>query len=109
MDAPTPMTATQVNTPAPLQDSIESDESEEVSDDDDDDDEDLDDDARAQRDEEQGVKDIINDLKKQLANKQAELARTTNKILRTRIEQTIKQLKSEIELKNSSIGIETDD
>ncbi|KAF4988325.1 hypothetical protein FGRMN_9833 [Fusarium graminum] len=109
MDAPTPMTATQVNTPAPLQDSIESDESEEVSDDDDDDDEDLDDDARAQRDEEQGVKDIINDLKRQLANKQAELARTTNKILRTRIEQTIKQLKSEIELKNSSIGIETDD
>ncbi|KAM0341353.1 hypothetical protein ACHAPU_010096 [Fusarium lateritium] len=109
MDAPTPMTATQVNTPAPLQDSIESDESEEVSDDDDDDDEDLDEDARAQRDEEQGVKDIINDLKRQLANKQAELARTTNKILRTRIEQTIKQLKSEIELKNSSIGIETDD
>ncbi|EKJ71244.1 hypothetical protein NXS19_001237 [Fusarium pseudograminearum] len=108
-DAPTPMTTTQVNTPAPLQDSIESDESEEVSDDDDDDDEDLDDDARAQRDEEQGVKDIINDLKKQLGNKQAELARTTNKILRTRIEQTIKQLKAEIELKNSSIGIETDD
>ncbi|RSL40296.1 hypothetical protein CEP53_013450 [Fusarium sp. AF-6] len=111
MDAPTPLTTTQVNTPAAIQDSIEADESEEVSDDDDDDDddEDLDDDARAQRDEEQGVKDIINDLKKQLANKQAELARTQNKILRTRIEQTIKQLKSEIELKNSSIGIETDD
>ncbi|KAF5022932.1 hypothetical protein F66182_4998 [Fusarium sp. NRRL 66182] len=108
MDATTPMTATQVGTPTAIQESIESDESEEVSDDDDDD-EDLDDDARAQRDEEQGVKDIINDLKKQLGNKQAELSRTTNKILRTRIEQTIKQLKSEIELKNSSIGIETDD
>ncbi|KAF4984170.1 hypothetical protein FZEAL_568 [Fusarium zealandicum] len=111
MDTATPMTTTQVNTPAAIHDSIEADESEEVSDDDDDDDddEDLDEDARAQRDEEQGVKDIINDLKKQLANKQAELARTQNKILRARIEQTIKQLKSEIELKNSSIGIETDD
>ncbi|KAI1065676.1 hypothetical protein NW752_011870 [Fusarium irregulare] len=110
LDAATPMTTTQVNTPAPLQDSIESDESEEVSDDDDDDDDDdLDDDARAQRDEEQGVKDIINDLKKQLGNKEAELARTQNRILKTRIEQTIKQLKAEIELKNSSIGIETDD
>ncbi|KAF4963008.1 hypothetical protein FSARC_8953 [Fusarium sarcochroum] len=108
MDGATPLTTTQVNTPAALQ-SIETDESEEVSDDDDDDDEDLDDDARAQRDEEQGVKDIINDLKRQLANKQAELARTMNKILKSRIEQTIKQLKSEIELKNSSIGIETDD
>ncbi|KAM5369914.1 hypothetical protein ACJZ2D_008815 [Fusarium nematophilum] len=90
VDAPTPLTTTQVNTPAAIQESIEADESEE-------------------RDEEQGVKDIINDLKKQLANKQAELARTQNKILRTRIEQTIKQLKSEIELKNSSIGIEMDD
>ncbi|KAF4493428.1 transcription initiation factor TFIID subunit 7 [Fusarium agapanthi] len=110
MDATTPMTTTQANTPAPLQDSIESDESEEVSDDDDDDDdEDLDEDARAQRDEEKGVKSFINDLKNQLANKQEELARTTNKILRSRIEQTIKQLRAEIELKNSSIGIETDD
>ncbi|CCT62280.1 related to transcription initiation factor TFIID subunit [Fusarium fujikuroi] len=111
MDAPTPMTTTQANTPAPLQDSIESDESEEVSDDDDDDDddEDLDEDARAQRDEEKGVKSFINDLKNQLTSKQEELARTTNKILRTRIEQTIKQLRAEIELKNSSIGIETDD
>ncbi|KAH7225951.1 hypothetical protein ACKRZS_008564 [Fusarium odoratissimum] len=110
MDAPTPMTTTQANTPAPLQDSIESDESEEVSDDDDDDDdEDLDEDARAQRDEEKGVKSFINDLKNQLASKQEELARNTNKLLRTRIEQTIKQLRAEIELKNSSIGIETDD
>ena len=104
------MTTTQANTPAPLQDSIESDESEEVSDDDDDDDdEDLDEDARAQRDEEKGVKSFINDLKNQLASKQEELARNTNKLLRTRIEQTIKQLRAEIELKNSSIGIETDD
>ncbi|KAK2937736.1 hypothetical protein FoTM2_000954 [Fusarium oxysporum f. sp. vasinfectum] len=90
MDAPTPMTTTQANTPAPLQDSIESDESEE-------------------RDEEKGVKSFINDLKNQLASKQEELARNTNKLLRTRIEQTIKQLRAEIELKNSSIGIETDD
>lgn len=111
MDVGTPMTMTQVNTPA-VHDSIEADESEEVSDDDDDDDdddEDLDEDARAQRDELQGVKDIIADLEKQLGNKQVELGRTQNKILRTRLEAQIKQLKSEIELKKSSIGIEMDD
>ncbi|KAK7424861.1 hypothetical protein QQX98_000136 [Neonectria punicea] len=110
IDMGTPMTATQANTPA-VHDSIEADESEEVSDDDDDDDEDdeLDEDARAQRDEEQGVKDIIADLQKQLGNKQTELGRTQNKILRNRIEAQIKQLKSEIELKKSSIGIEIDD
>ncbi|KAH6898727.1 TAFII55 protein conserved region-domain-containing protein [Thelonectria olida] len=110
MDLGTPMTMTQVNTPA-VHDSIEADESEEVSDDDDDDDDDddLDDDARAQRDELQGVKDIIADLEKQLGTKQVELGRTQNKILRTRLEAQIKQLKSEIELKKSSIGIEQDD
>ncbi|KAH6997885.1 TAFII55 protein conserved region-domain-containing protein [Ilyonectria sp. MPI-CAGE-AT-0026] len=110
LDMGTPMTGTQVNTPA-VHDSIEADESEEISDDDDDDDDDddLDDDARAQRDEEQGVKDIIADLQKQLGNKQVELGRTANKILRTRLEAQIKQLKSEIELKKSSIGIEIDD
>ncbi|KAH7171093.1 TAFII55 protein conserved region-domain-containing protein [Dactylonectria macrodidyma] len=110
LDIGTPMTTTQVNTPA-VHDSIEADESEEISDDDDDDDDDddLDDDARAQRDEEQGVKDIIADLQKQLGNKQVELGRTQNKILRTRLEAQIKQLKSEIELKKSSIGIEIDD
>lgn len=107
----TPLTATQVNTPAAmLQDSIEADESEEVSDDDDDDDdEDMDDDARAERDEMQGVKSIIADMEKEHAKKVAELQRTQNKILRTRIETQIKQLKSEIVLKRSSIGMDTDD
>ena len=106
----TPLTTTQVNTPAAmLQESIEADESEEVSDDDDDDDDDLDDDARAQRDEMQGVRAIIADMEKEHAKKEAELARTANKILRTRIETQIKQLKSEIVLKRSSIGMDTED
>ncbi|KAK5990821.1 Transcription initiation factor TFIID subunit 7 [Cladobotryum mycophilum] len=116
MDSATPMT-TQVETPAPnaLQQSIEADESEEDEeeeeddDDDDDDDEDLDEDQRAARDEEQGVKDIINDLKKQLALRIADFERTQNKILRTRLDNQIKQLKSEIALKLSSIGLEADD
>ncbi|KAF7546932.1 hypothetical protein G7046_g9162 [Stylonectria norvegica] len=110
--AMTPLTTTQANTPAALlHDSIEADESEDVSDDDDDvsDDEDLDDDVRARREEEQGVRDIIADLERQLANRQAELARNSNKILRARLETQIKQLKSEIELKKSSIGIDLDD
>jgi transcription initiation factor TFIID subunit 7 len=112
MDTQTPSAAL-VGTPATaaLQQSIEASESDEDDDDDDDDDddEDLDEDARAQRDEEQGVKDIINDLKKQLAARVADFERTQNKILRTRLENQIKQLKSEIELKQSSIGIEADD
>lgn len=107
----TPLTATQANTPAAgLHESIEADESEEISDDDDDDDDDdLDDDARAQRDQVQGVKDIIADLEKQKATKQAELDRNTNKILRMRLEKQIRDLQSLIDLKLSSIGMEVDD
>ncbi|KAJ6445901.1 transcription initiation factor TFIID subunit 7 [Purpureocillium lavendulum] len=111
MDMTTPMT-TQVETPAAgLHESIENDESEEDDDDDDDDedDDDLDEDQRAQRDEEQGVRDIINDMTKQLARRKEDLSKTANKILRSRLENQIKQLKSEIELKKSSIGMETDD
>ncbi|XWW92586.1 hypothetical protein V2A60_000511 [Cordyceps javanica] len=111
MDFGTPMMTTQANTPAVHQ-SIEMDESEESDeddDDDDDDDEDLDEDQRAARDEAQGVKDIINDLRKQLNHRRADLEKTTNKILRGRLETQIKQLKSEIELKMSSIGMEMDD
>jgi transcription initiation factor TFIID subunit 7 len=105
------MAGTQIGTPGGglLQDSIEASESGEDDDDDDEDDDDLDDDERAQRDEEQGVKDIIADMKKQLASRQADLAKTTNNILRSRIENQIRQLKSEIELKMSSIGMETDE
>ncbi|KAJ4163782.1 hypothetical protein LMH87_005490 [Akanthomyces muscarius] len=113
MEVGTPMMTTQANTPAVHQ-SIEMDMSEESDeddddDDDDDDDEDLDEDQRAARDEAQGVKDIINDLKKQLNHRRADLEKTQNKILRQRLESQIKQLKSEIELKMSSIGMEMDD
>ncbi|OAA73534.1 transcription initiation factor TFIID subunit 7 [Cordyceps fumosorosea ARSEF 2679] len=110
MDFGTPTMTTQANTPA-VHPSIEMEESEESDedDDDDDDDEDLDEDQRAARDEAQGVKDIINDLKKQLAHRRADLEKTQNKILRQRLETQIKQLKSEIELKMSSIGMEADD
>ena len=112
MEGATPMNATQVDTPGGgmLQQSIEDEsEEDEDDDDDDDDDDDLDDDERAQRDEEQGVKDIVADLKKHLADRQAQLATQTNTILRTRMENQIRELKSEIELKLSSIGMETDD
>ncbi|KAH7328659.1 TAFII55 protein conserved region-domain-containing protein [Stachybotrys elegans] len=114
MDMATPM-ATQAETPAAaaggLHESIEADDESEDDDDDDDDDddEDLDEDERAQRDEEQGVKDIIHDMEKQLAKSTADLEKTQNKILRERLERQIKQLRSEIELKKSSIGMETDD
>jgi transcription initiation factor TFIID subunit 7 len=105
----TPLTTTQSGTPAVVQDSIEMDESEEEDDDDDDDDDELDDDERAQRGEHQAVLDMIAELEKQLRNREADLAKTQNRILRSRVEQQIKQYKSEIALKKSSIGIETDD
>lgn len=107
-------TGTQDGTSTPvLQVSIEDDESEseedeDDDDDDDDDDEDLDEDERAQRDEEEGIKDIIHDMEKQLARREADLEKTQNKILKTRLENQIRQLRSEIELKKSSIGMEVD-
>ncbi|EJP69598.1 transcription initiation factor TFIID subunit 7 [Beauveria bassiana ARSEF 2860] len=116
-DLGTPLMTTQGNTPA-VHPSIEMDESEEDEsdeddndddDDDDDDDEDMDEDERAARDEAQGVRDFINDLRKQLAHRRADLEKTQNKILRQRLESQIKQLRSEIELKMSSIGMEVDD
>lgn len=111
VDAPTPMT-TQGETPAAaLQESIENDESRDDDDDDDDDtdDDDDDEDQRAQRDEEQGVRDIIKDLEEQLKQRIKDLEKMSNKILVIRVENQIKQLRSEIELKKSSIGMETDD
>ncbi|KAG9249866.1 transcription initiation factor tfiid 55 kd subunit [Emericellopsis atlantica] len=115
----TPMPATQIDTPGSamgphaVQQSIEDGESEEDADDDDDDDdeddEDMDDDERAERDELEGVKDIIADMNKQLAAKQADLEKQTNAILRQRLQKQIGQLKSEIELKMSSIGMEADE
>ena len=38
-----------------------------------------------------------------------DLGKTHNKILRSRLENQIKQLRSEIDLKKSSIGMEIDD
>jgi transcription initiation factor TFIID subunit 7 len=108
----TPMTATQVDTPAAvLQQSIEEDESAEDEDDDDDDDDDdeLDDDEREERNEREGVKDMIAGMKKQLASKQAELQNITNMILKRRLESQIKELNSAIELKLSAIGMEAEE
>ncbi|KAI9903099.1 hypothetical protein N3K66_002451 [Trichothecium roseum] len=115
VDGVTPMAgSTQVTTPAVHQ-SIEADEEEEEDDDesddddDDDDDDDLDDDEREERDERAGVMSMISDMEKQLAQRQAELEKQQNKILRGRIETQIKQLRSEIELKKKSINLDPDD
>ena len=109
-DATPIASSTQVNTPAVHQ-SVEADEEEESDedDDDDDDDDDLDDDEREERDERAGVMSMISDMEKQLAQRQAELEKQQNKILRGRIESQIKQLRSEIELKKKSINLDPDD
>ncbi|ERS95536.1 transcription initiation factor TFIID subunit 7 [Sporothrix schenckii 1099-18] len=73
-------------------------------DEDDDDDDDLDEDEQARAEQAKGVREDINDLKKSLATLEAQLAATTNALLRKRIEGTRKRVLSELRLKQASIG-----
>ncbi|CAK7229391.1 hypothetical protein SBRCBS47491_007231 [Sporothrix bragantina] len=73
-------------------------------DDDDDDDDDLDEDEQARAEQAKGVREDINDLKKNLETLDSQLAATTNALLRKRIEGTRKRVLSELRLKQASIG-----
>ncbi|CAK7233369.1 hypothetical protein SCUCBS95973_008571 [Sporothrix curviconia] len=73
-------------------------------DDDDDDDDDLDEDEQARAEQAKGVREDINDLKKNLETLDSQLAATTNALLRKRIESTRKRVLSELRLKQASIG-----
>ncbi|KAL1896623.1 hypothetical protein Sste5346_004658 [Sporothrix stenoceras] len=73
-------------------------------DEDDDDDDDLDEDEQARAEQAKGVREDINDLKKNLETLDAQLAATTNALLRKRIEGTRKRVLSELRLKQASIG-----
>ncbi|CAK7567074.1 MAG: hypothetical protein SEPTF4163_005033 [Sporothrix epigloea] len=73
-------------------------------DDDDDDNDDLDEDEQARAEQAKGVREDINDLKKNLEMLNNQLAATTNALLRKRIEGTRKRVLSELRLKQASIG-----
>ena len=81
-----------------------------LSDEDEDEDEDeesVDDEDNTRLDEVKGVRAMIADLKAQLKAKEEDLKKPTvagSVILRKRVEDTIRTLKSEIQLKMSSIG-----
>ncbi|MBE3044802.1 hypothetical protein IMZ48_20035 [Candidatus Bathyarchaeota archaeon] len=108
MEGVTPMTATEA-TPAQVQETVEESE-ESVEDEDEDEDEDeesVDDEDNTRLDEVKGVRAMIADLKAQLKAKEEDLKKPTvagSVILRKRVEDTIRTLKSEIQLKMSSIG-----
>jgi transcription initiation factor TFIID subunit 7 len=108
----TPVTAANTATPAP-QTEGEEDEDEEADgadeEESDEDDEDADEDGNDGGDEDRhdevaGVRNEIADLKKQLKMYEQQLAASSMPILRKRIEGNIKNVKSEILLKMSSIG-----
>ena len=92
--------AAEAETPARGADEEEDDDE----DDDDDDDDDMDEDEQARAEQAKGVREDINDLKKNLENLDAQLAGTTNALLRKRIEATKKKVMSELRLKQASIG-----
>ncbi|KAK1776145.1 TAFII55 protein conserved region-domain-containing protein [Copromyces sp. CBS 386.78] len=108
MDLPTPATAnTGTPTAAQTEESAaEAVSEEDESDEDDDDDEgDMDDDGDEERhDEVAGVKAEIATLRKQLASYEEQLSKATSIIMKKRLEGSIKNIKSEIKLKQSSIG-----
>jgi len=120
-DAVTPVTA---NTGTPVAQTDDSgaeaagvtgaEEDEESGDDDEDDDDDGDDDMDGDGDEDRhdevaGVKNEIAKLRKSLADYEKQLAQMTQPIMKKRIEASIRNVKSEIKLKQSSIGEADDD
>ncbi|KAK0703729.1 TAFII55 protein conserved region-domain-containing protein, partial [Lasiosphaeria miniovina] len=107
IDAVTPITA---NTGTPAAQTEESGEEGDSGDDEDEDDDgddggmDDDDGDEDRTDEMAGVRKAIADLKKQLAEKEDQLSKMQQPIMRKRIGETIKSIRSEIKLKQSSIG-----
>ncbi|PKS10569.1 hypothetical protein jhhlp_002323 [Lomentospora prolificans] len=110
MEGVTPMTGNTTTPAAQIRETVE--QSEESAEDDDDDDDDLDEEEQTRMDEVKGVRAIIADLQAQLKEKEEslKLPHVANSIiLRRRVETTIRDLKSEIQLKMSSIGIEEEE
>ena len=82
-------------------------------DDDDDDDMDspdaIDEDALALQAEEAQKREEVADLEREVANKRAELERTTNLLLKTRIKANLKALREELAMKRKAFGMDEGD
>ena len=110
LEAETPMSTTEgatLNGETPA--NVEEDSGDESVEDEDADDEgdsegNIDEDARAELVKIQGMKEDIVDLEKQIENVQAQLAAQTNVLLKKRLEDNVRKLKAELQLKKSSIG-----
>jgi transcription initiation factor TFIID subunit 7 len=112
LEVATPMTA-HTTTPAGHTDGSvvedEEDEEEESEDEEDNGDVEDDDEDGARHDDVSGVRTEIALLKKQLTELESQLARSVQPIMKRRLEQNIKNLKAEVELKRSAIGDVDDD
>ncbi|KAK4166705.1 transcription initiation factor TFIID subunit 7 [Cladorrhinum sp. PSN259] len=111
IDAFTPVTAN-TGTPAAQTEEDEADDVDEEESDEDEEDGDEDgdgDDGDEGHDESAGVRAEIADLKKQLKTYEEQLAKSVQPIMRKRIEGSIRNVKSEIGLKMSSIGMVDED
>jgi len=111
LEGVTPMTGNTTTPAAQIRETVEQSE-ESAEDEDEDEDEDLDEEEQTRMDEVKGVRAMIADLKNQLKEKEEslKLPHVANSIiLRRRVESTIRDLKSEIQLKMSSIGIEEEE
>jgi len=82
------------------------DESVEEDDDEDDDRgiEEVDEEERARQAEIAGLREDVADMERQIASEQAKLAITTNAILKRRVEELIRKLKQEVQLKKTKLG-----
>jgi transcription initiation factor TFIID subunit 7 len=80
------------------------DESIEDADDDEEDEEEIDEEEKSRLAQIEGTREDIADLEKQIANVQAQWTVQPNQLLRRRLEDNLRKLKQELQLKKSSIG-----
>ncbi|PSS25339.1 hypothetical protein M430DRAFT_133697 [Amorphotheca resinae ATCC 22711] len=104
----------QIETPAAVEEEDDEDSGDESLEGDKDEDDDggvveVDENERARLAQLQGTKEDIADLERQIVSVQAQHAQQVNPILRKRLEDNIRKLKAELQLKKSSIGEAEDD
>lgn len=88
----------------PMEDSGDESPEDDGDDDDEDEEEDIDEEEKARLAQIEGTREDIADLEKQIANVQAQWTAQSNPILRRRLEDNLRKLKQELQLKKSSIG-----
>jgi transcription initiation factor TFIID subunit 7 len=104
----TPSLSAAVDTPAPIPSSVSDSGDDSFDGDEEDEDEvgavEVDENERARLAEIQGMKEDIAELEVKIADMQRQLASQVNPILKKRLEDNIRKLKAELQVKKSSIG-----